>query len=160
MPGRAEPPVAVTGAARTVLAFDFGERRIGVAVGQEVSATAEPLATVPVRNGQIDWDAISALVQTWQPALFVLGRPTTADGAPHRLVAAIERFARRLEGRYHRPVSLIDERLSSYAAEHDPAVGRYGVDAVAARVILETWFAAPAARTAGTHETRHDAQDS
>jgi putative Holliday junction resolvase len=150
----------VSGSARTVLAFDYGERRIGVAVGQEVTATAEPLATVVVRNGQIDWDAIAALVETWQPALFVLGRPTTDDGAPHRLAAAIERFARRLEGRYRRPVSLIDERLSSYAAEHDPAVARHGIDAVAARVILETWFATPSARAAGPDETRHDAQDS
>lgn len=149
----------MTGGSRTILAFDYGERRIGVAVGQEVSATAEPLATLPVRNGRIDWEAIARLVETWQPALFVVGRPPTRDGRPHRLAAAIERFARRLQGRYRRPVSLIDERLSSYAAEHDPAAARHGLDAVAARVILETWFAAPAARDGGASETRNDAQD-
>lgn len=127
--------------ARTVLAFDYGERRLGVAVGQEVTATASPLATLAVHNGAIDWAAIARLVETWQPDLFVVGHPLSAAGAPTRLAGAIARFARRLEGRYQRPVAFVDEHLSSYAASADPAGARHGLDAVAARLILETWFA-------------------
>ena len=125
---------------RTVLAFDFGLRRIGAAVGQDLTGTAQALTTVAVRNGQIDWPAIARLVDVWQPDVFVLGRPETADGAPHPLHAAIDRFARRLHGRYGRSVSFIDERLSSHAAAADPASATAGLDAVAARLILESWF--------------------
>jgi putative Holliday junction resolvase len=123
-----------------VLAFDFGRRRIGVAVGQEVTRTAEALNTVAVRDDRPDWAAITTLVETWRPDLFVLGRPGTADGGATALDAALERFARRLEGRYQRRVSFVDERLSSYAAGAGPH-RRGGLDAAAARVILETWFA-------------------
>lgn len=122
-----------------MLAFDFGLRRIGTAVGQDLTGTARALTTVAVRNGQVDWEAIARLVDTWQPDMFVLGRPETADGAPHPLHAAIDRFARRLHGRYGRTVSFIDERLSSHAAAADPASAA-GVDAVAAQLILESWF--------------------
>lgn len=136
---------------RTVLAFDFGHKRIGVAVGQDLTGTARALETVAVRNGRIDWDAIAALVDAWRPEQFVLGRPQAADGAPHALDPAIERFARRLQGRYGRPVAFIDEHLSSHAASADPECARAGLDAVAARVILESWFAVEASR-----RSRHD----
>ena len=126
---------------RTVLGFDFGLRRIGLAVGQDLTGTAEALKTLEVRNGQVDWNAIGELVEQWQPQLFVLGRPTSADGRPPSIDDAIARFARRLEGRYRRPVSFVDERLSSYAAADEAESGRVGLDAVAARLILETWFA-------------------
>jgi putative holliday junction resolvase len=125
---------------RTVLAFDFGLRRIGTAVGQDLTGTAQALTVVAVRNGQVDWEAIAHLVDTWQPDLFVLGRPHTADGTPHPLHAAIDRFARRLHGRYGRTVSFVDEHLSSHAAAAEPASVDVGLDAVAARLILESWF--------------------
>lgn len=128
--------------ARTALAFDFGLRRIGTAVGQDVTGTAQALETVAVRDGRPDWQAISRLVETWQPELFVIGRPLPADGSAPELGPAIEKFARRLQGRYYKPVSFIDERLSSYAALGDARnAERLGLDAVAARFILETWFA-------------------
>jgi len=133
------------GTPRTVLAFDFGRRRIGVAVGQEVTRTAEALSTIAVRDDRPDWAAITAVVETWRPDLFVLGRPRNADGGATALDAALARFARRLEGRYGRRVSFVDERLSSYAAGAAPCPGRGGLDAAAARVILETWFAENAA---------------
>ena len=129
------------GKPRTVLAFDFGSRRIGVAVGQEVTRTAEALCTIAVRDDRPDWDAITAVVETWRPDLFVLGRPRTADGGATPLGAALERFARRLEGRFGRRVSFVDERLSSYAADAEPGSAHGGLDAASARVILETWFA-------------------
>jgi len=125
---------------RTVLAFDFGLRRIGAAVGQDLSRTAQALGTIKVKQHRPDWDGIGRLVHEWQPDLFVLGRPETADGKPHSLAAAIERFAGQLHGRYGKPVHFIDERLSSYAAEGSADAARLGVDAAAARIILETWF--------------------
>jgi putative Holliday junction resolvase len=124
----------------TVLCFDYGARRIGVAVGQTVTRTAGPLATLSARQGQPDWAALARLVAEWRPERFVVGLPTTADGAPHPLRAAIERFARRLEGRFRRPVEFVDERLSSWAAAADAGDGRHGVDALAAARILETWL--------------------
>lgn len=129
------------GGARTVLAFDYGSKRLGVAVGQELGASARALTTLPVRHGKHDWTAIAALVEDWGPDLFVLGLPGTADGTAHALEPAIRRFARQLEGRYGREVALIDERLSSYAAASSPAAsGRAGLDGASACVILQTWF--------------------
>ena len=125
----------------TALAFDYGERRIGVAVGQTRTRTAQALVTLRVRNGQIDWPAIAKLVAQWQPQQLVVGLPTTEDGQPHVNTAPIARFARRLHGRFALPVAFVDERLSSYAASEDPDSRRVGLDAVAARLILETWLA-------------------
>jgi putative Holliday junction resolvase len=124
----------------TVLGFDYGERRIGVAVGQTVSRTAGPLTTLPAKQGQPDWAALARLVAEWRPERFVVGLPTTVDGAPHPLREAIERFARRLEGRFRRPVVFVDERLSSWAAASAIRGSRHGVDALAAARILETWL--------------------
>jgi putative Holliday junction resolvase len=125
----------------TALGFDYGERRIGVAVGQSLTHTAQALVTLPVRNGQIDWPAISRLIAEWRPQQLVLGLPTRDDGQPHANTEAIARFARRLHGRFQLPVAFVDERLSSYAASEDPDTRRVGLDAVAARLILETWLA-------------------
>lgn len=124
-----------------MLAFDFGTRRIGVAVGQDVTGTAEALTSIRVNGGRPDWNGLSRLIAQWAPARLVLGKPMSAGSEPHALAAQVERFARRLEGRFGLPVSIIDERLSSWAAERDPDAERTGVDAVAARVILESWFA-------------------
>lgn len=132
--------------ARTALGFDFGERRIGVAVGQSVTRTASPLATLAARDGQPDWAALQKLVTAWRPDVLVVGLPSTADGAAHPLAAAIARFARRLEGRFGLKVEFVDERLSSHAAAELARDGRHGVDAHAAALILETWLAPLSAR--------------
>ena len=126
--------------ANIVLAFDFGTQRIGVAVGQDATGTAQALATVRVHNGRPDWKVLSDVIEQWAPDLLVLGLPATDDGSIHPLAAPIDRFARRLEGRFGIPVSFVDERLSSVVAERDSESQRKGVDAVAARVILESWF--------------------
>ena len=126
---------------QTVMGFDYGERRIGVAVGQTITRTAQALVTLNVRNGQIDWPAIAHLIAAWQPTQLVLGLPANDDGQAHRNAEPIARFARRLTGRFQLPVAFVDERLSSYAAAEDPAARRIGLDAAAARLILETWLA-------------------
>lgn len=124
-----------------MLAFDYGVRRIGVAVGQDLTGTAEALTTVRVKDGRPDWDAIARLVAEWAPASLVVGMPSTASGERPALTDAIERFARRLEGRYALPVSFVDEHLSSVVASQDGRRERGGLDAAAARVILERHFA-------------------
>ena len=129
--------------AQTLLGFDFGSRRIGVAVGQRITGTASALTTLAARDGQPDWDQISKLLETWQPQALVVGQPLQLDGSRSDITAAAERFARRLEGRYHLPVYLCDERLSSHAAEHwGDARGTpsSGLDAAAAQIILQDWL--------------------
>lgn len=133
------------GAARTALGFDYGKRRIGVAVGQTVSRTASPLVTLAARDGEPDWTIVRRLVDTWQPDVLVVGMPTTADDAPHALAAPVARFARRLAGRFGLPVEFVDERLSSHAAGEFARESRRELDALAAALILETWLASTTA---------------
>jgi putative Holliday junction resolvase len=132
---------------QTLLGFDFGLQRIGVAIGQEVTGTATALRTVKSRNGQPDWEQISELIQTWQPDALVVGLPLHADGSESNFTQAVTRFARQLEGRFHLPVHTMDERLSSQAAsglQGTPGneVATKGIDAVAARIILQDWLGA------------------
>lgn len=138
----------------TVLCFDYGTRRTGVAVGQRLTGTARPLTTLNMPGGDPDWPAIDALLQEWRPVELVVGRPTRMDGSPVPLTRASERFARALEERYRLSVALVDERLSSRAAEtllrEQRADGRRAridkadVDRYAAALLLEDWLAQPA----------------
>lgn len=121
------------------MGFDYGSKRIGVAVGQTLTCSAQPLAIVPVKNLQIDWAHISTLIQEWQPDALVVGLPMHADGSDNTTTVAARRFSRQLQGRYHLPVHIIDERLSSVAAAEKKG-SRKSLDAIAAQIILETWF--------------------
>ncbi len=132
---------------RTLLAFDYGHKKIGVAVGQEVTASARPLLTLASRDGRPDWAGISALLHQWRPQALVVGLPLQLNGEEQDTTQAARRFANRLRGRYHLPVYFADERMSSMAAQQlvreRSAAGRGrppGVDAVAAQLILETFF--------------------
>jgi putative Holliday junction resolvase len=127
----------------TAFGFDYGEKRIGVAVGQMITRTATPLTVLPARAGQPDWDRLARIIAEWRPDCLVIGLPDTTDGRPHPLAAAIHRFARRLTARYRLPIEFVDERLSSVAAAETTAGGRAPLDAQAARVILETWLNLP-----------------
>ncbi len=131
----------------TVLAFDFGTRRIGVAMGNTLTATAHPLATIDDERTQQRISAIAALLQEWQPGMLVVGLPTHADGKEHEMTQRARRFARQLEERFHLPVVLVDERWTTEAAQSalDDAgtAGRKGRamrDQVAAQLILQSWF--------------------
>ena len=133
---------------RTVLGFDFGQRRIGVAVGQELTGMARPIATLPGRQSHPDWPAISRLIAQWRPDLLVVGIARHADGTPTSVTVEALRFSRQLHEHYHLPVETIDERLSSWEAENLIAVrsdrrrrqGKAAIDQVAAALILESWF--------------------
>ncbi|MBI2802458.1 MAG: Holliday junction resolvase RuvX [Gammaproteobacteria bacterium] len=124
----------------TILGFDHGVKRIGVAVGQTLTRTATPLTTLPAHAGQPDWSAVARLIAEWQPACLVVGMPGTTNGAPHLLAPGVIRFAHRLEGRFKLPIQFIDERLSSHFAASQRSK-RVTLDAVAAQLILETWLA-------------------
>jgi putative Holliday junction resolvase len=128
---------------RTVLGFDFGQKRIGIAVGQEITRTATALETVNSRNTQPDWDSISALVKTWQPDLLVVGLALHADGSDSAMTKPTRDFAAKLKTRYRLPVEFMNERLSSRAAEGLAGDGQNadkGIDALAAMVILQDWL--------------------
>jgi putative Holliday junction resolvase len=129
---------------RIVLGFDFGTRRIGVAVGQELTRSANALVTLNNRNGAPDWEAIGRLIEQWQPTALVVGLPLNLDGSDHEVTRLARRFGNRLRGRYNLPVYTMDERLSSAAAEALLAEqGRYDkadVDKVAAQLILQGWL--------------------
>lgn len=131
----------------TYLGFDFGTRRLGIAVGESLTGAARPLTTLACRDGQPDWSTLDRLIAEWRPTALVVGRPCHADGAASDSTRGAERFARRLAGRTELAVHVIDERLSSHeAAERLRERGTSGrgqqasVDAVAAEVILESWF--------------------
>ncbi|MBI4205466.1 MAG: Holliday junction resolvase RuvX [Betaproteobacteria bacterium] len=131
----------------TVLAFDFGEKRIGVAVGDLAVGIAHPLTTVSAEDNRTRFAAIAALIEEWRPVELVVGVPAHADGAEHELGRLARRFAQRLEGRFRLTTRLIDERLTSRAAES--GLRQQGVrgeklkatlDAAAAREILQAYF--------------------
>lgn len=131
----------------TVLAFDFGERRIGVAVGEHLVKTANPLITIDNESNEIRFARISELIQEWRPALLVVGLPLSLDGTETEMTQLCKKFARRLNGRFNLPVALIDERYSS--AEASRLLNESGIkgraqkvmlDQVAAQTILRSYF--------------------
>ena len=101
----------------TVLAFDFGEARIGVAQGDAELGMTHPLATVTGNSNDEKFEAIAKLVKEWQPKYFVVGLPTHTDGTEHELTRLSRKFGRRLHGRFNLPVYWVDERMSSLYAE-------------------------------------------
>ena len=140
-------------AARTVLSFDFGLRRIGVAVGNTLTGTAEVLATIAAQDGKPDWRSIDRCVAEWRPTAIVAGVPYNMPGRNARLATAALRFADELGDRYGIEVHRVDERLTSREAEDDlrerrrsgakaKRVRRGDVDREAARVLLLQWLRA------------------
>ena len=123
----------------TLLCFDFGSKRIGVAVGQTVTGTASPLLTIGSHNNTPDWNKIDEVLSDWRPDAIVVGIPLTMHGTAQIMSEAAERFARQLEGRFHMPVYRMDERLSTFEAR-DRAGDIADLDAVAAQAILESWM--------------------
>ena len=139
--------VASLPTAGTVLAFDFGEKRVGVALGELTLGVAHPLTTINEESNERRFAAVEALIKEWQPVYLVVGLPTHMDGTEHALSALCRKFARRLEGRFAIRVALVDERLTSVAAEstlNDAGVrGRKQkpmLDQVAAQHILQAFL--------------------
>ena len=124
---------------KTLLCYDYGEKRLGVAVGQTVTSTATALQTVLVINKKPDREAIRILIDEWKPDKFIVGHPFTLRGTRQKMTDSAERFSRQLKHRFKLPVDLIDERLSSYEAQHELKSTR-NLDPTSAKLILETWF--------------------
>lgn len=136
----------------TLLAFDFGTQRIGVAVGNTIAASSEPLTTICDEKNEIRFAVIAELVKQWQPCALLVGLPCNDDGTPHQMTALCRRFANRLNGRFGLTTLLVDERYTSLAASEqmnkDGIRGRGQkdrIDQYAAQQILQAWFDEPAA---------------
>jgi putative Holliday junction resolvase len=133
------------------LGFDFGHRRIGVAVGGVGTGRAEPLSTIVCRDNQPDWEALDKLVDEWKPTLLVVGLPYNTDGSESDMTQAARKFAGRIQNRYRTPSEFVDERLSSVEAEdwlreqrrsglRRRRVRKEDIDQGAAAVILQGWL--------------------
>jgi len=131
----------------TVLAIDYGLRNMGVAVGNTLSRTAQPLAIIKAQDGVPDWDALTTLIEEWQPQRVVVGHPLNMDGSESDIGQRVVKFTRQIEGRYQRIVTLVDERLSSREAKaaalasgHNGDFSARPIDDEAAAIILATWL--------------------
>ena len=124
----------------TVMAFDYGTRRVGVAVGNSVTQVGQALKTIAALNTDVLFQNIELLVKEWQPDQLVVGRPMHPDGAEHEMTAKASRFGNQLHGRLKLPVNWVDERYTSAILENDPKM-RDNLDAHSAVLILEQYFA-------------------
>lgn len=143
----------MTQAPLTLLGFDYGLRRIGVAVGQTLTGTAQPLALLEPRAGATDWEGIERLVKEWRPQALVVGLPRNMDGTPHAMTRSAKAFGEALGKRTGLPVHFTDERLTSVEAEQrviqsrarqgrSARIAKGTLDPVAAQILLESWMAA------------------
>lgn len=130
-----------------LMAFDYGLKQIGVAVGNALLATTEPLAIVRAKDGQPNWNTMSELCREWQPDLVLVGDPLNMDGSVSELAQRARKFARRLEGRLGLCVEMVDERLSSFEVKqqqrelgHGGNYHKQPVDSLAAELILQDWL--------------------
>lgn len=131
----------------SVMAFDFGTKQIGVAVGSGGAASAKELNCISAKDGIPDWHALEQLFSEWQPKQILVGLPVNMDDSESEMTRRARKFGRRIEGRFALTVQFIDERLTTREAKeiaHQRGkLGDYSknpVDAIAARLILETWF--------------------
>ncbi|MBP76455.1 MAG: Holliday junction resolvase RuvX [Pseudomonadales bacterium] len=140
---------------RRAMAFDYGTRQIGVAVGQTLTGSAEPLTNLRARDGVPDWEQIARLIREWEPNVLVVGLPLNMDGSASDMSERAARFARRLNGRFQLPVETVDERLSTFEAkQHLKSQGRTPssywddpVDSLAAALLLQTWLSGQSKET-------------
>lgn len=133
-----------------VFGLDYGERRIGVAVGNVLTGTSAPLETLPAENGKPRWERLGQLIDDWRPQLLVVGQPQTEDGTEHPLARRIQAFSDRLRARYGLPVRWVDEQFTSAEAEARLRTARQtgrrrpirkeDIDALAAAILLEQWL--------------------
>lgn len=123
----------------TIMAFDYGTRRIGVAVGNTLTKAGQPLKMIAEPSEDMRFRAIQALIKEWQPNQLVVGMPCHPDGTEHEMSAKARRFGNQLHGRFQLPVEWVDERYTSAVLEGDPDM-RDNLDAESAALILEQYF--------------------
>jgi len=144
---KSESPVFIEPSVGVVLAFDFGEKRIGVAVGNLELGLAHPLVTIREESTKNRFDVIGKLIKEWGPVQLIVGLPINVDGSGHRLTRLSKRFARRLEGRFRINVKFVDERYTSITASmglSETGINykkqKFIIDQVAAQQILQSYF--------------------
>jgi len=149
---RPDPTAGALTRAETILGFDFGERRIGVAVGNTLTGGASPVTIIQATESQLRFAQLGRLIAQWCPDRLVVGRPTHSDGKPLPVTARCERFARQLQGRFGKPVHLVNENYSTTSARalDDEArtayrgrASREDEDAAAAAIVLQQWLDQP-----------------
>ena len=133
--------------ARTILAFDYGTKSIGVAIGQEITDSAQPLQALKAKDGIPNWDEVEKLLKKWQPDLVVVGLPLNMDGTEQEITQRAKKFANRIHGRFAYKVHMQDERLTTTSArEHLFSQGGFkalkkgNIDSYSAVLILEDFF--------------------
>lgn len=133
------------------LGFDYGKRRVGIAVGSAITASAQPLTTLAHHAGQPDWPALDALIAEWHPGALVVGLPLNADGQTQKMTNRAHNFADEIRGRYRLPVRTVDERYTTIEAgqrlrtarasgSRGKRLAKGDIDAMAAQIILESWL--------------------
>lgn len=134
-------------ASQTVLGFDFGTKKIGVAVGQTVTYTARPLTQLKATDGRPDWKEMDKLIQSYQPFALIIGLPLNMDGSRQPLTCAAEIFAKEVESHYDLPIFSIDERLSTVEARSQlfaqggiKKLSKKNIDMASAQIILQAWL--------------------
>jgi putative Holliday junction resolvase len=131
----------------TVMAFDYGSRRVGVAVGNTETALGQALKTIAAPNLESLFKDIESLLKEWQPKRLVVGKPLHPDGAEHEMTAKATRFGNQLQGRFHLPVDWVDERYTSAVLEGNSQM-QDNLDAHSAALLLEQYFSELAAQVA------------
>ncbi len=131
----------------TYLCFDYGLKRIGVAVGNSLTGQARELAPLTARDGIPNWDAIGALIAEWKPQQLIVGKPLNMDGSENEMTQRARKFCNRVNGRFNIAVDMMDERLSSFEAKQQLSdefgysdFGKHSADGRAACLILESWL--------------------
>jgi putative Holliday junction resolvase len=131
----------------TVMAFDYGMRRIGVAVGNTMTKLGQPVKTISEANSDVRFKVIEALISEWQPSRLVVGLPCHPDGTEHEMSQKARRFGNQLQGRFSLPIAWVDERYTSAVLENDPKFQQkqaskqtFSLDSESARLILEQYF--------------------
>lgn len=131
----------------TILAFDFGMKSIGIAIGNHLTGTARGLTAIAARDGIPDWEKIARLINEWQPDTLIVGLPLNMDGTEQPMTAAAKRFGNRLNNRFNIPVIWHDERLTTFEALDQMGVRskmhtskRSDVDKLSAQIILQSWL--------------------
>jgi len=130
-----------------MIAFDFGVKSIGVAIGQQITGTASPLAAIKAVDGIPQWQALDDVFKEWEPSCIILGYPTNMDGSEQLITARAKKFGKRLYHRYKIPVHGHDERLTTVEAKERlfelggfKKLSKGKIDSVSAVLILESWF--------------------
>ena len=137
-----------TNTLQRLMCFDFGKKRIGVAVGQMITQTAQPLTTLQAKDGIPNWDEVNKMVKKWRPDAFIVGIPRNMDGTDQPITISAREFANSLKDQYNLPVYEMDERLTTKDARERlfeeggfKALQKGTIDQVAAQLILQNWFA-------------------